>query len=338
MKPLTTLALASFAVATAACTAPGDAEDEGTSSAAQTACAGPDFDTVARCVVAARVDSSAVDALASLFDAPELAAVAGDDTVTRRATRVYQITAGGTPFTHFGGGFHGESGLHPSFQDGFLYTAAWGGGSTSQMGHFLTGVSLTNAGEVVKNTAGMSTLLGDWGGDSSTMILKLIVGHELLPDDNHTSIPTNARNQFHTATDGALSEFVAAAAADRSGDGAARDAALLRVMTHGHDLADRAYTEGDAAACTQATCTPSACACPWGQGNSLNDLRLSLRAFRLGQKLARSAPFYDVTGNAVYDVQRPGVYYGGESPDLESPFATPAEVGAWIRQNLTQDR
>ncbi len=80
-------------------------------------------------------------------------------------------------------------------------------------------------------------------------------------------------------------------------------------------------------------------ACPWAQGNSLNDARLPLKAVCLGQKMAagfnaqRGALSF-ATVKGIDHTSTFGSATVHESPAKETAFASAADVSAWLEKNV----
>jgi hypothetical protein len=116
---------------------------------------------------------------------------------------------------------------------------------TKQMGHFLTAAGLR---------------LNRW---PTWVKLNLIVGHEKLGD----GLPLGFVRQFLRTTPGDRERFLAAAAADRAGDGERREALLREIFHTGREaLRD-----------------------PRRIGNSLVDLRLSVKGWRFAEEIESGA-------------------------------------------------
>lgn len=139
---------------------------------------------------------------------------------------------------NFNGDF-GENGFMTELQDGYLYDQYWGG-STDQVGHFLTAV---NGGYNVAR-----------GQLSQDVTLRFFLGHEKIGDQN------GPWQQYGAASDADIDLFLLAIGADSAGNYDLRDEYLMRILGSG-SLAGRT-------------------------GNSLEDLRLTLRGWRFGQLIA----------------------------------------------------
>lgn len=338
MRPLRALLLAtSLPMALFACASPEGDDDEASSTGSainQQTCQTTFGEIpsknlmkdVAKCVVAR--EGRGLVSLQHLFTDANLDAkllgqsVAGDSAVDRFEL-VLDITQDWPRGrgSQFSGGFSGEAGYSTLVQDGYLYANApkWGGG-TNQTGHYLTGVALPYMPNLLaklllffKRTSGES--------DSKT-VLRMLVGHEMVADSASSGTITDMiAAQYAAATDAVLDKFLAAADADRASDGATRDARLLDIL----ETAGYARAEGaSGGACTPTVCTArSTCTCSWAQGNSLADLRLTLKAFRFAQKMAKTR------GTSAF-----GVRYGSESPDKETAFTSRTNVSDWLGTNL----
>lgn len=371
------LSFALSASALVACAAPGDDDGDAPPAAASesavnaSTCALETADkmraadvglatAVMRCIVTRDIGSKgALATLASLYSAAELKQTpalerAAGLTAHERHKTVLALTAGtggivSAPGLQFQGGFFGEQGYSTLVQDGFLYERSpkWGGG-TNQTGHFLTGTALTwDPSANAQNLAIQTRISIPRGESASKTALRLVVGHELVGDAGTQSGQPDAQPQYAAATDAALHHFLEALVADRAGKTADRDARLLDMM------AASGYATADASKCLPSTCLlkcttdssgkqtcvkdAASCSCPWAQGNSLNDARLTLKSVRLGQRLA-----------AGYNPSRgwlaaaAGIDYTStlnkvtltESPTNEAAFSSAADVGTWLTDNL----
>lgn len=315
---------------------------------------------VMRCIVTRDVASKgALATLASLYSAaelkqtPALERAAGLSAHERHKT-VLALTAGNggliaPPGLQFQGGFYGEQGYSPLVQDGFLYERSpkWGGG-TNQTGHFLTGTALTwDPATNAQNPAIQTRITLTRGESASKTALRLVVGHELVGDAGTQSGLPDAQPQYAAATDAALHHFLEALVADRAGKTADRDARLLDMMAVG------GYSASDASKCTATTCVlkcttdssgkqtcvkdAASCSCPWAQGNSLNDARLTLKSVRLGQRLAAgynpSRGWLAAAAGIDYTSTLAKVTIA-ESPANEAAFSSAADVATWLTDNL----
>lgn len=281
---------------------------------------------VAKCVVAR--DGRGLVSLQHLFtdanlDAKLLGQSAAGDSAVDRFELVIDITQDWPRGrgSQFSGGFSGEAGYSSLVQDGYLYANApkWGG-STNQTGHYLTGVALPYMPNLL---AKLSLFFKRTSGESdSKTVLRMLVGHEMVADSASSGTITDMiASQYAAATDAMLEKFLAATDADRANNAATRDARLLDIL----EAAGYARAEGAAGgACATSVCTARAtCTCSWAQGNSMADLRLTMKAFRFAQKMAKTR------GTPAF-----GVRYGSESPDKETAFTSRANVSEWLGSNL----
>lgn len=164
--------------------------------------------------------------------------------------------------------------------------------SRNQVGHFLTAVGLGYDPDQIYRTkwgVSLSALLGVSAGDSSQAVaIRLIVGHEKAPDpddrDNRFMLLQGFLAQFHRATDSDIQAFLdaEAALADRpevcqntSLDLKKAEPFLRKIEIH-----------------------------PDWQGNSIQDLRLSLMGWHLGRMVRAGC------------------------------FTQSDEIGRWLRKNL----
>jgi hypothetical protein len=157
---------------------------------------------------------------------------------SERLETILESTSSILPPGNFTGNF-GESGFMTELQDGYLYDQYWGG-STDQVGHFLTAV---NGGYNVAQ-----------GQLSQDVTLRFFLGHEKIGDQN------GPWQQYGAASDADIDLFLLAVGADAAGNYDLRDEYLMRILGSG-SLAGRT-------------------------GNSLEDLRLTLRGWRFGQMIA----------------------------------------------------
>ncbi len=253
--------------------------------------------SVAACLVRAGTRTDAAGTLASLFDSQTLNFNFGTDFTAggRPASRLDFVLGltndGRSGFTQFAPDTFGtDTGFAAGLQDGYLYANKWApGGGTNQVGHFLTGVAMAYNPDSVASF--VTLMMGrDVGEDPRLSALRMMVGHEMLGDASNNSDGcsvcsslTNAKAQYQRATATEVAYFVAAAKADREGRLADRDAELRKI------LVAAGYSAAAELQCTQATCSStSSCRCTWAMGNSMNDLRLTVKAVRFGQKMAAS--------------------------------------------------
>ena len=148
------------------------------------------------------------------------------------------------------GKFHGDTGFASEFKDDYLYSSQWGTKqpASRQTGHFLTAVAM-----------GMTS-------DKSLrrFYLRSIVGHELRSDGKGVSQLFSTFNQILAPSQNDVDAFEKAVATDIGGNYRARDSQLFSIFDpdkHG-DQASRV-------------------------GNSMEDLRLSVRGWRLGTAVSQ---------------------------------------------------
>ena len=177
----------------------------------------------------------------------------------------------------FGITIPGGEGLCEAFEDKQYYDPitglsewiAWDAGANGQMSHFLTAVALsyydktTGAWGIDKTRVGvvpefMSNPSGKTTRSNTDIVLRLIVGHELLGDVG--GISANIK-QYNAATNYHVNEFIQATAYDVAGDNLQRDMHLENILySNPTNLKSR-------------------------PGNSLEDLRLSLKGWRFGHEI-----------------------------------------------------
>jgi hypothetical protein len=201
------------------------------------------------------------------------------------------------PGSHFRIPFK-DSGFSPELADGWLHFDVWGlDAAGNQVGHFLTALHLGyTPKEVVRNWANWLFLIGSElidllregelddliatfrDGSIEEQALRLIVGHEKVGDTKFFVV--SAVEQYLSATDEDVDNFLQAQAHDISGDPEARDDALWEIL----------YSAGyqNREACTRGLCheAGNCLECDWQRGNSLEDLRNSVRGYTLGQLVA----------------------------------------------------
>lgn len=109
--------------------------------------------------------------------------------------------------------------------------------------------------------------------------IRLIVGHELRPDPRNVSNAlTGFRSQVQATTEEHLALFIQAVEADRRG--ADVDPYLAEIFSAGRG-AEGTYDPFDP------NCPGPFC--KWGSGNSMADLRLSVKGYRFGQEIHTNA-------------------------------------------------
>jgi RHS repeat-associated protein len=209
--------------------------------------------------------------------------------------------------------------LRGEFNDEWLYTKYWNQNPddpnvANQVGHFLTAVRLGYDPAFLDNPAtrlALHTLIfrsgsaapitvvippsWDWAEDVDTMAKRLIVGHEKVADPEPSILfvgdlaqtATNIPFQYQSADRVDVLLFDEAVQADRSGDSIIRDTKLRAILTSPNPE-------------------------DWGSGNSLEDLKLSVKGWRLGRAVA------------------------GKDQDLgERTLTTRQEIGNWIKVNIS---
>jgi hypothetical protein len=178
-------------------------------------------------------------------------------------------TAGGegihVPFNiqiQFGVQILGGPNLCRQFEDQHYYEDPrfqWGPGPSYQMSHFLTAVALaydtTHTNRRASGVAGARLLFGGRNHSNVEAALRLIVGHEMIGDQERAGAQYRVVNNQH------INDFISAVAYDVAGNDAERDRLLLGVLGPA-DLADR-------------------------RGNSLEDLRLSVKGWIFGHHIAQ---------------------------------------------------
>ena len=268
-----------------------------------------------------------VDALIRLFETDELDShdPPASNTAQARLELVLEATLSAA-FTrkvrmdlgiHFNIGFT-TCGLQEEFNDEWLYRKYWNQNPddpnvANQVGHFLTAVRLgydpafldTPVTRLVLHTlilpsGGAQPIIvvippsWDWAEDVDTMAKRLIVGHEKRADPEPSSLfaedlkrtAINIPFQYQSATRVDVLLFDEAVQADRSGNIDIRDTKLRAILTSPNPE-------------------------DWGSGNSLEDLRLSLKGWRLGRAVA------------------------GKDQELgEKTLTTRQEVASWVRVNI----
>jgi RHS repeat-associated protein len=225
--------------------------------------------------------------LVALFEDKELQTLwwpAAGRTVSRRLEWLLQMTRGidnnysPLPFQFLHSNLFGDNDcwFKDELQDNHLYNKKdkegnliWAqGGPSNQVGHFLTAIALT--------------YFWYWGEDD--LVLQFIIGHELLGDmGGHIPQVTTPISEEMKQN------FFDAVKADELGNEGKRDELLWEILGFGGEV-DANYIE-------------------FGRiGNSLPDLRLSLKGYRFAK-------------------------WAGSHPDLPS-----ASGGSWLRQNILRGR
>ena len=185
-----------------------------------------------------------------------LRAQIGNDTAPRRLKRLLDETSSvkgrirNVARLNFGGFAkkRGDKGFRRELADGYYYENFWGG-KTQQTGHFLTAVNM-----------GYNPGILEWLYNDS------MVGHEIMSDEPSINYPKGIRNlrQVTVATDNDIESFQRAISFDEAGFHFLRDAELnmiLDTIVHG-GVQNRV-------------------------GNSMEDLRLTVRGVRLGRLVYR---------------------------------------------------
>jgi hypothetical protein len=180
---------------------------------------------------------------------------------------------------HFAIPFGDDIGFAPVFRDQQLYEKVWDlkPEESNQVGHFLTAVSVSYD---------MGYAFFEWVTGESWVVrsdLMVIIGHEKVSDEGFA--PKVFWDQYWSTTEDDIQRWHAAVEADRRGDSATRDQELWAILNFGPDI----EFEG---------------ADPKRLGNSLQDLRLSLKGYRFSRW---------VWGNAS---------------------TSPEEAAIWLRRNL----
>ena len=190
----------------------------------------------------------------------------GHDSAANRVDQVFNETRSRGPFTQFGGvgGIRGDSGFQTQFQDDHLYGELWEieQPASRQVGHFLTAVRM-----------------GYEQGSLIRWFLKyLIIRHEQASDGRggpggvigtiDQAIDPVASTYGGAIRNGHISLFDEAVSLDASGDHEARDEILIDILRpYGAQLGGFGPLDNRV-------------------GNSLEDLRLSVRGWRLGNMVA----------------------------------------------------
>jgi hypothetical protein len=156
------------------------------------------------------------------------------------------LVCGFLPF-QFGIDLSGETGFAADFQDQGFYNGPWNssGHVTTQVQHFLSAVALS----APFNAVNIRYFDLEHG-------IKTIIGHEKLSDRT-----SSEEDQINATTDTDLDRWYRAANADANGDIATRDAQLWAILKFGSDIDFGAVD-------------------PRREGNSLQDMRLSLKGYR----------------------------------------------------------
>jgi RHS repeat-associated protein len=262
-----------------------------------------------------------VDALIKLFesDALEPYDPPASNTARARLELVLEVTnkrlpAGLDAGIQFAIDFN-TCGLLGQFNDEWLYRKYWNQNPdnpdvANQVGHFLTAVRLgynpsflDTSGSLPDAAASvaMRAFLNVPSDEPIDVTAKrLIVGHEKVADPEPSSIEisgvkigdaiktgANIPGQYHSATGHDMILFNVAVWADRKGDFVTRDAYLTAILVSPRPE-------------------------DWGSGNSLQDLRLSVKGWRLGRAVA-----------------------GKDQGQGERTLITRLEVATWIRLHIS---
>ncbi len=151
-------------------------------------------------------------------------------------------------YSHFKEIWGSDCGFNAQFQDSHLYPV-WGGAPnhSNQVGHFLSSVD--------------ASLLDQWL--PGNFGLRSLIGHEKAGDENQIT------EQGQMVTAGDYLDWVMAVEADERGDETNRDIYLMAILNNGNsNEVDRIPYQG---------------AVPGRLGNSLQDLRLSLKGYRFAK-------------------------------------------------------
>ncbi|QQR91106.1 MAG: hypothetical protein IPJ88_05065 [Myxococcales bacterium] len=249
---------------------------------------------IANCLVSYARDYSddiqcGVEALARLFDHPTLSRWLRfvGDTPESRLDFVLDITAGrpgwDIPGVHYAIEF-GTDDIAEAFNDTWLYDDLWDAGGADfayrQIGHFLTGVHFAFDPSLAKNLALRTLLPIPNNEDPETTVLRLMVGHEKIPDPGDVSFAQKIGSyieQYKSASAEDIEAFERALDYDTENQGSERDTELLKI------LASAGYTSEE---CNRIDCATDPCLCDWKHGNSLEDLRLDIKAYRFVRELS----------------------------------------------------
>jgi hypothetical protein len=241
---------------------------------------------VAYFVVQDYKDESAVEALAQLFIDPRMDMLPKwlvGDAVDKRLEFIFDFTdSSPTALIDTGVQFafdFGELGFCEELQDAPLYDQlgwkydAKKGGRSNQIGHFLTAARLGYDPSFLDNPVARWLLGIPKDEDTSIAAIKLIVGHELVGDPESDLNVEGYAQQYAAVTQKHIEWFLAAVEADRDGRIADREAFLEAIFSSvGYDPHN---PFGD----------PEAGIPAWQQGNSMQDLRLSVKGYRFGQEV-----------------------------------------------------
>jgi len=235
-------------------------------------------------------DPNRAEALFRLFEDQELfnswGDVAGRDAGSR-LTWVLQSTRSTILPMHFYPLFEGDCGFAEEFRDDKFYSiqkinqrGKWSNPEqthSNQVGHFLTSVSVIATG-VAMGLDHLEDITGDW---SVRWDLRAILGHEKLDDLTSSYI-----DQINAVTKVDILMFRIALGYDELGDNLKRDEWLWKILDF------PLSTDFDDVV-------------PYRQGNSLQDLRLSLKGYRFAKWAFANAA------------------------------SSPKSAGEWLRKNLS---
>lgn len=170
---------------------------------------------------------------------------------------VLDSTYGPTPETHFQGiaAGRGDRGFAAGLADDYLYGELWGRQTpySQQTGHFLTAVSFG-----YRSANALGAVRAGW--------IRLAIGHEMYPDpptEEFRDKSYHAAQQLFKPSAADIASFDEAMMLDAAGQYAERDARLFTIFDPARNgpQADRL-------------------------GNSMEDLRLTARGWRLGEMVA----------------------------------------------------
>ncbi len=178
-----------------------------------------------------------------------LLASLGKDTAANRLEEILEATSSSGSWLHFSGlaARRGDTGFRSEFRDDHLYSDLWGieTPASRQVGHFLTAVHM-----------------GYKPGHLEGFFIRSIVGHEMVTDaKGKLGVPVRTAQQVAAAGSTEISCFKTAVKLDAAGASPLdMDAALYPIF----DPAKHGKQEDRI-------------------GNSMEDLRLSVKGWRLGQ-------------------------------------------------------
>lgn len=249
-------------------------------------------------IIAEFKDRSAVEALAQLFvnprlDVSEYMGVIGKSAsrrlefILRLTNSTYPVNAGIQLAIDFG-----ELGFCDEFQDAIVYDALnwkWhdeeAGVKTNQIGHFLTAANLGYDPGFLRDPLLRLALGARAQEDVTTVAIKLIAGHELVADPLNTiqavfglGQGTSFAEQYGVVTDEHVNLFLAAVEADQSGPHRYNDEWFDRDDFLEVIFESAGYDPNDPTGIATGSL-------PWAQGNSMQDLRLSVKGYRFGQEI-----------------------------------------------------